>query len=80
MTSVNSPTKPKSRTVYIILGIFLGFLGIHNFYVGRNAEGGFQLFLFCFLFWTVLVPAGLFIWGIIEVITVKTDGSGKTFR
>src|SRR5258708_28155612 len=25
---------PKNRTTYIVLGVFLGFLGIHNFYAG----------------------------------------------
>ena len=33
----------KSRVVYVILGIFLGVLGIHNFYEGRTYCGIAQL-------------------------------------
>ena len=29
----------KSRATYIALGLFLGFLGIHNFYAGHTGRG-----------------------------------------
>ena len=36
---------PKQRFIYILLGIFLGGLGIHNFYAGYKTEGAIQLSL-----------------------------------
>lgn len=27
---------PKSRLAYILMGLFLGGLGVHNFYAGYN--------------------------------------------
>jgi hypothetical protein len=33
----------KSRGVYIILGIFFGTLGIHNFYAGYHEKGSLQI-------------------------------------
>ncbi|XHR31148.1 MAG: DUF4339 domain-containing protein [Chthoniobacteraceae bacterium] len=44
-----SPTAEKSRGTYIVLGILLGGLGIHNFYLGRYLEAVPQLL------WWILV-------------------------
>lgn len=66
----------KSRGVYIILGLFFGLLGIHNFYAGRYAYGVMQLLITGILGWFVV---GLFItaiWVIVEMITVTKDGEG----
>ena len=41
-------THAKSRGVYIILGLFFGCLGIHNFYAGRNGVGVAQLLITIF--------------------------------
>ena len=68
---------PKSRIAYILLGLFLGNLGIHNFYAGRTSTAVTQLLLFVFLFWTIVVPIGIAIWVIVEICTVKTDGNGQ---
>lgn len=66
----------KSRVAYILLGLFLGGLGIHNFYAGYTGKGVAQLLLTLFLFWTIVVPIGVGIWIIIEVITVDHDSMG----
>lgn len=34
---------PKQRVIYILLGIFLGGFGVHNFYAGYYTEGALQL-------------------------------------
>ncbi len=34
-----APVSPKSRTVALLLCIFLGSLGIHRFYVGKTGTG-----------------------------------------
>ena len=42
-TNTNSNTfpgyAPKKKTVALLLAIFLGYLGIHRFYVGKNGTG-----------------------------------------
>jgi TM2 domain-containing membrane protein YozV len=67
----------KSRTAYIVLGIFLGALGIHNFYGGYTGRAVGQLCL------TVLTLGYLgivsWIWAIIEICVVNKDSSGIPF-
>ena len=67
----------KSRTIYIVLGIFLGALGIHNFYAGYTGRAVGQLCL------TVLTLGKLgivsWIWAIIEICIVEKDSTGLRF-
>ncbi|WP_161794570.1 NINE protein [Demequina globuliformis] len=70
----------KSRVAYILLGLFLGGLGIHNFYVGRVGPAVAQLLLIVFLGWTGVVALAVMIWIIIEVCTVTTDSQGRRLR
>ncbi len=65
----------KSRGIYIILGIFLGALGVHNFYAGYYARGAVKLALMV-VFTNLLVGAFVAIWAIAEIITTKTDANG----
>ena len=72
-----SPHPPKSRTAYVVLGILLGGLGIHNFYAGYSGRAIIQLLisvLSCgYLGWAI------WIWAVVEACTVKQDGSGVQF-
>ena len=67
----------KSRTTYIVLGIFLGALGVHNFYSGYVGRAVGQLCL------TVLTLGYLgvisWIWAIIEICIVEKDSTGLNF-
>ena len=68
-------TAHKTRLAYILLALFLGTLGIHNFYAGHTKHGVIKLVL--------LVACGLGlivnpIWSIVEIITVKQDAQGNT--
>jgi TM2 domain-containing membrane protein YozV len=67
----------KSRTTYIVLGIFLGAFGIHNFYAGYTGRAVGQLCL------TVLTLGRLgivsWIWAIIEICIVEKDSTGLRF-
>lgn len=67
----------KSKIAYLLLGIFLGGLGIHNFYAGYTSKGVAQLLitiLSCFILsWVVCI------WALIEAITVEVDADGKKF-
>jgi len=66
----------KSRGVYIILGVLLGLLGIHNFYAGYYGRGAAQLIITILLGWFYvgLVITGL--WALVEVCTVTNDANG----
>jgi TM2 domain-containing membrane protein YozV len=67
----------KSRTTYIVLGIFLGALGIHNFYAGYTGRAVGQLCL-SVLTLGYLIPAS-WIWAIIEICVVDKDSAGIHF-
>lgn len=69
----------KSRVVYILLALFLGGLGIHNFYAGYTTKGVIQLLITLLLGWLVIPAIGVWIWCIIEIITVKQDAKGVAF-
>ena len=73
----------KSRLAYVLLGLCLGFLGVHNFYVGRGGQGVMQLVLFVLsLILTSIVIgfAGLIIlaiWILVNICSIDTDGDGR---
>ncbi|MEQ1854398.1 MAG: GYF domain-containing protein, partial [Chthoniobacteraceae bacterium] len=69
-----------SRGIYIILGLFFGLIGVHNFYAGHLRNGALQCILFATLFWTVIVPVGLFVWVVMELFTVTHDGKGRPLK
>ena len=57
----------KSRSTYIALAIFLGFIGVHNFYAGRTGRAILGLF-----------TGGLCgLLTLIDIISVNTDGNDK---
>ena len=64
----------KSNTVAVLLCFFLGFLGVHRFYVGKVGTGILQLVTF----------GGLGIWALIDLIMIVlqkfTDGDGNTLK
>jgi TM2 domain-containing membrane protein YozV len=65
---------PKSRTVTLLLFLFLGALGIHRFYVGKIGTG----FLFIITF------GGLGIWGLADFIMIVIgafrDANGRLVK
>ncbi|MDB5308605.1 MAG: hypothetical protein JWO38_2807 [Gemmataceae bacterium] len=82
----------KSRVAYILLGLFFGGLGIHNFYAGRTNPGlaqvGLNLFNitmfvltpctnFVTFFIGLIGAAALSLWIIVEVIVVAEDADGR---
>ena len=74
-TAETGKISTKSKLVAGLLGIFLGGLGIHNFYLGKASRGAIQIIV-------SLVTCGAGgIWGFIEGILIlcgqiKTDGTG----
>ena len=65
-SSGGSGAAPKSKLVAALLAIFLGTLGIHNFYLGHKQKGIIQLVL-CLLCVTMIIPR---IWSIIEFVQI----------
>ena len=74
----------RSRLTYILLGLFLGGFGSHNFYAGRTGVGiaqavitminSLQLFS-AEMTLTIWVMLGA--WVLVEVIVCTRDGQGK---
>ena len=70
----------KNRLVYILLGIFLGCWGVHNFYAGYKKKAVIQLlctFPGAFLVVPVLI---LGIWILVDIVTVTKDAEGNVFE
>lgn len=67
--------EPKQKMIAGILGILIGSLGIHSFYLGNSKKGIIQIIA------TVVTCGMLGIWGFIEGImilvgSIKTDAYG----
>ena len=64
----------KSNTVALLLCLFVGFLGVHRFYVGKVGTGILML----------LTLGGLGIWNLIDMIMIIlqkfTDSEGNTLK
>jgi TM2 domain-containing membrane protein YozV len=67
----------KSRTTYVVLGIFLGALGIHNFYAGYTGRAVGQLCLSVLTLGYLALAA--WIWAFIEICIVDKDSAGIHF-
>lgn len=68
---------PKSRQLYVLLGIFLGIFGVHNFYAGYIQRAVSQL---CLTVLTCFYGAVVsWIWAIVEVCIVSKDYDGVEF-
>lgn len=75
-TNVN--VNSKSKIAGGLLGIFLGYLGVHNFYLGYTSKGVAQLLL-TLIGWILcgIGPVVAGIWGLIEGILILTGSIDK---
>lgn len=67
----------KSRTTYIVLGIFLGVFGAHNFYAGYTGRAVGQLCLSVLTLFYLAIAS--WIWAIVEICIVDKDSTGIQF-
>ena len=68
---------PKSRVRFVLLGVFLGFFGAHNFYAGYNKKAAIQLLLtLVTCFYGAFVS---WIWAIVEVCVISETEDGEKF-
>lgn len=80
MSNNNSTGTRKTRTAYVLIALFLGFLGIHNFYAGYYGRGIAQLLIcICSGAYNFLLVI-LFFWTIFEMFNVKQDSNGNPFN
>jgi TM2 domain-containing membrane protein YozV len=79
----------KDRVAYVLLAIFLGELGIHNFFAGFTNRAVLQLVLCLFAIPVaalltcgigILLYIPLKVWVIIEACTVTKDANGVDFK
>lgn len=76
--TTSTASAPKSKIVAGLLGIFLGYLGIHNFYLGYKEKAIGQLLL-TLVGWIAcgIGPLAASIWGLIEGILILTGSMDK---
>ena len=72
----------KNRVAYVLLGLFLGFFGVHNFYAGYARRGAAQVALT--LFSAMLFSNGYgtliaWVWAIVEICLTTKDADGVQF-
>lgn len=60
----------KNKVVAGVLGLLLGTLGIHNFYLGYKNKGLIQLLVSLLLSWTFVAPIVIWVWTIVESIQI----------
>lgn len=80
MESTIQTTHPKKRIIFITLGILFGFIGLHNLYIGRINRWLLQGFITCLLWFTVIVPLIVWMWGIYEIITIREAPNGLPLK
>lgn len=76
-----------SRTVYILLALFLGGFGAHNYYAGYSKQGGLQLAGTLFgcaaavvMPILVVLPACIGLWVLMDIFSTNKDAKGVSFK
>ncbi|WP_028043453.1 TM2 domain-containing protein [Candidatus Stoquefichus massiliensis] len=83
---VKHPIIQKSRVVAGLLGIFLGGMGVHNFYLGYSSKGFIQVCLFLAGILTLgLTSFAAALWGFVEGIlllcgSIERDGNDHLLK
>lgn len=82
-TSASTNPNAKSKIVAGLLGIFLGALGVHNFYLGYTGKAIAQLLISLLSCGMLSFASG--IWGLIEGILILTgsmnvDADGNALK
>lgn len=67
----------KSRLAYILLAIFLGVFGVHNFYAGYTKKAVTQLLITVLSLGLLAIVSS--IWAIVDICTITQDSTGAQF-
>jgi len=77
------PRQPKTRVVFVLLGIFLGIFGVHNFYAGYTKKAAIQLVATVLIAVYAEIAAWLWLvvwlWAIVEICVVSKEADGAQF-
>lgn len=68
--------RPRRRLVFAFLGVFLGFLGAHNYYARQWLTGLLQLLLSIATFLMGFGIIASWAWAMVEAVVVRKDGDG----
>jgi TM2 domain-containing membrane protein YozV len=75
--------RPKTRVIFVLLGIFLGIFGAHNFYAGYTKKGSLQLVTTVLTTFYAEIAAWLWavvwVWAIVEICVINKDSDGTQF-
>lgn len=84
---VSSGLSDQKRSVAVVFAILLGVVGGHNSYLGYKKRATIEFILAVVGFFTIpvyglggLLLLVLWIWGIAEALSYKTDGEGRLLR
>jgi TM2 domain-containing membrane protein YozV len=72
----------KNRVVYVLFGLFLGFLGAHSFYARYYRRGAAQVAVTVFSWFLFSNGYGAlitWIWAIVEICLITNDADGIQF-
>ena len=72
-------TGSKQRFVFILLALFLGLFGVHDFYAGYIGRGIAQLLCTLIIGWLIIPIFIQWIFILIELCTVTVDSDGNPF-
>lgn len=63
-----------NKSLYVLLAIFLGGLGIHKFYAGKTGVG----LIYLIFSWT-FIPMILSLFSVIAVLGIPSDENGNIY-
>lgn len=63
-----------NKSLYVLLAIFLGGLGIHKFYAGKTGVG----IIYLIFSWT-FIPMILSLFSVIAVLGIPSDENGNIY-
>ena len=75
-TRLSSDDPPKSRLTYILLALFVGLFGIHDFYAGYTNRGVIA-FLLTLTWFGAIISAFMALY---DIATVTHDAAGVRFK
>ena len=67
---------PKQRVLYVLLALFTGFFGVHNYYAGYTGRATAQLLNPVYPAWIMNPNAVVGIWNVYENNADELDASG----